>query len=377
MPNPLACLQQALVSCRGDHLVASFFDAPEWSGWFEQPWYGIAVGKASVAMMEGALALGHATLTSGLLIRKQGSDALLADSRLQQMSAAHPIPDESSLLAGQELIDFVQRLPEQARVLFMLSGGTSSLVEVLPEDWTLARWQAQTQTWLASGWDIQRINRARQSLSLIKGGKLLKAFAVNADVLQLIMTDVPDQDVKLVGSGLLFGDISDSRVNSYSLADNRRLLNLLAECLPIAQVMPDYVCTEVNELAVWIASQASEGQTKVWGGEPVVVLPEQAPAGGRMQHLALSVAWQLRSVSFSWSFIALASDGDDGTTCEAGAMVNQQTLAMAEQQGWSMESALAEFNAHALLADVGALLQTGYTGTNVNDVMILSCGDTA
>lgn len=375
MSDALAALQKALLDCRGDHLVASFFSASQRSDWFEQPWYAIALGKASLAMMEGALAIGGSTLVAGLVVSKQDSGSSLSDERLICLTAAHPVPDESSLQAGEALLAFVQQLPTQARVLFLLSGGASALVEVLPDDLSLAHWQQQTQQWLASGWDIQRINQARKSLSLIKGGKLLARFPEQVEILQLIIADVPNQDLAAVGSGLLLADVVDQRVSTYCLADNRSWLMSLLHYLPSALIMPIYVNSEVNALAVEIASKAVLGQCTVWGGEPVVQLPDDVPVGGRMQHLALAVAWQLRHTTFPWSLIALASDGDDGNTHAAGAWVNEQTICLAECHGWQIETTLAQANAHALLADVGALIETGYTGTNVNDVMILCCGE--
>lgn len=373
MSNALAALHKALLDCRGDHLVASFFSDATQSTWFEQPWYAIAVGKAAESMLTGALSLAGQRLVAGLMVCKAPCAPLISDSRIQCFAAAHPVPDESSLKAGQALVAFVEQLPQNARVLFLLSGGASSLVEVLPESWDLSRLQNQTQDWLASGWDIQRINQARKDLSMIKGGKLLTHFSTSSQILQLMIADVPNQDLASVGSGLLFGALDDDRVITHSLADNQRLRQRLTMYLPEAQIQPEYVKVAVNQLAEQIVAQARVGTVMVWGGEPLVELPADPPAGGRMQHLALLVAWKLRDVGFAWQFIALASDGGDGTTAEAGACVNQESILMAQQQGWCVETTLAQANAHALLADIGALLHIGYTGTNVNDVMILSC----
>lgn len=373
MSNALAALQKALLHCRGDHLVASFFSDATQSTWFEQPWYAIAVGKAAESMLTGALSLGGQSLVAGLMVCKAPCAPLISDSRIQCFAAAHPVPDESSLKAGQALVAFVEQLPQNARVLFLLSGGASSLVEVLPESWDLSRLQNQTQDWLASGWDIQRINQVRKDLSLIKGGKLLAHFPKSSQILQLMISDVPNQDLASVGSGLLFGLSADKRVTTHCLATNQHLLQSVKTYLPKAQIQPEYVKENVNKLATQIIAKASLGRLVVWGGEPLVELPADPPAGGRMQHLALLVAWKLRDVSFAWQFIALASDGGDGTTAEAGACVNQESILMAQQQGWCVEITLAQANAHALLSDIGALLHIGYTGTNVNDVMILSC----
>lgn len=118
MSDALAAVQKALLDCRGDHLVASFFSASQQSTWFAQPWYAIALGKASLAMMEGALAVGGSTLVAGLVVSKQDSGISLSDERLICLTAAHPVPDDSSLQAGKALLAFVQQLPSQARVLF-------------------------------------------------------------------------------------------------------------------------------------------------------------------------------------------------------------------------------------------------------------------
>ncbi len=373
MSNALAALQKALLHCRGDHLVASFFSDATQSTWFEQPWYAIALGKAAESMLTGALSLGGQRLVAGLMVCKAPCAPLISDPRIQCLAAAHPVPDESSLKAGQALVAFVEQLPQNARVLFLLSGGASSLVEVLPESWDLSRLQNQTQDWLASGWDIQRINQARKDLSRIKGGKLLAHFPAKAQILQLMIADVPSQDLASVGSGLLFSTLEYDRVTTHCLADNLRLRQRIGTYLPKAQIQLEYVKEDVNQLAEQIVARASVGTLMVWGGEPVVELTANAPVGGRMQHLALLVAWKLREANFSWQLIALASDGGDGTTAEAGACVNQESILMAQQQGWCVETTLAQANAHALLADIGALLHIGYTGTNVNDVMILSC----
>ncbi|MBP7900755.1 MAG: DUF4147 domain-containing protein [Gammaproteobacteria bacterium] len=373
MSESLAALQKALLDCRGDHLVASFFSDDVQSTWFEQTWYAIVLGKAAESMLAGALSLGGHRLAAGLMVCKSPCAPVISDPRIQCISAAHPLPDISSLQAGKALVEFVEQLPAQARVLFLLSGGASSLVEVLPESWDLSRLQAQTHHWLASGWDIQHINQARKDLSSIKGGKLLAHFSDSSQILQLMIADVPNQDLASVGSGLLFGALDDDRVTTHCLADNLRLRQRIGTYLPEAQIQPKYVKEEVSQLAEQIVAQARVGRVMVWGGEPVVQLPADAPVGGRMQHLALLVAWKLREVNFPWQFIALASDGGDGTTAEAGACVNQASISMAQQQGWCVETTLAQANAHALLADVGALIETGYTGTNVNDVMLLCC----
>jgi hydroxypyruvate reductase len=371
MLNLLQAAQQAIEKCRGDRLVATFFSSS--LDWFTQPWYVIAIGKAAGAMTAGALSQGKTSLVSGLVVAKQGSQLWFNDDRIQVYYSAHPVPDETSFIAGDALVSFVHALPDHARVLFLLSGGASSLVEVLPENWTQDTWQQQTKTWLASGWDIQRINAQRKSWSLIKGGKLLDYFPASASVLQLIISDVAEDNLDVVGSGLIATQPEDKRVERYCLANNRYLLNEISQQVTNLVVHIAYVVDEVSLLAQKIVEQAQPNTVMAWGGEPVVLLPLQAGKGGRMQHLALYVAWLLRNVTFDWSFLAIGSDGSDGATDDAGALVDQNSIQRAISLGWDIEQALNNYAASDVLSDIDALVYTGDTGTNVNDLMLLSC----
>jgi hydroxypyruvate reductase len=371
MSNTLQATANAIADCRGDRLVASFFSATEHEAWFAQPWYLIAVGKAAGAMASAAVAMGQQTLEQGFVVGKAGSRRWFDDARVMHYKASHPIPDASSFAAGDALVSFVSALPQGARVLFLLSGGASALVEVLSDDMNAAQWQEQTAQWLASGWDIARINAERKSLSCIKGGKLLALFPSQCTLLQLVVSDVQGDDLATIGSGLLAGKIGERQLTTHIVANNHYLLSRLVDYLPTATLMPDFVSASVDDLAAEIvAVMARPSSCSVWGGEPVVVLPEQFGRGGRMQHLALLVAWLLRDAHYPWQFIALGSDGSDGATEDAGAMVNQDTVKQVQQQGWDIEAVLGAFDAGSLLDDVGALITTGDTGTNVNDVMV-------
>lgn len=372
MVDLLQVAQQAIDECRGDRLVATFFSSSH-QDWFIQPWYLIAIGKGSGAMASGALSQGSDTLVSGFVAAKQGSNTWFDDDRIDLHYSAHPIPDDSSFIAGEALLAFVGSLPLHARVLFLLSGGASALVEVLPETWTQEAWQQQTKVWLASGRDIQYINAQRKSLSLIKGGKLLDYFSSDAHLLQLVISDVAGDNLDAVGSGLLARQPADKRVERYCLANNRYLLDSLSRQVKHLVVYDEFVVDDVSLLAKKIVEHVQQDTVIVWGGEPVVRLPLEAEKGGRMQHLALLVAWLLRDALFDWSFLAMGSDGSDGETEDAGALVNQNSIPSAIALGWDVLEALNNFAASSVLADINALVYTGDTGTNVNDLMLLSC----
>lgn len=375
-------LAQTLQAFRGDQLVASFFERSENylidTHYFDQPWYLVALGKAALSMAQGALRLGEHSLQRGLVVGKQATGIVtFQQTNILTLQAAHPVADEASLYAGQVLITFMQSLPPQARVLFLLSGGASALVEVLPSDWTLTRWQQQSRQWLISGWDIQRINQARRQISLIKGGKLLNYCPVDVQITQLMISDVQQDPIQYVASGLLYRP-NDQRVYSYILADNHRLVSALMHNIALAgiacQLIDAYPHPQVDRLAVQIAQQAQAGRCYVYGGEPVVVLPECPPKGGRMQHLALSIAWQMRYASFPWLLIGVATDGSDGTTEVMRVQLNEQSIERAQQLGWDIAVCLSEFRAHDLLATLDVLTYCDHSDTNLNDVVVLFCG---
>ena len=165
--------------------------------------YCVAIGKASPAMMQGALD-SLKSLQHCLVVCPQGSAprALKKNSKLSVVESSHPLPDQSSLDAGNELIQFISNIPDEEPVLFLISGGASSLIEVLNEDFTLQQLQQVNQYLLSSGKNIQQINYWRKRISKIKGGGLL-GYLKGKHCTQLLISDVKNNDVSVIGSGLL------------------------------------------------------------------------------------------------------------------------------------------------------------------------------
>ncbi|MET0095106.1 MAG: glycerate-2-kinase family protein, partial [Sedimenticola sp.] len=178
-----------------DHLQA----AP-----LEGEWSLVAVGKAAEAMARGAEEVLGERLLDGLVITKWGhlDPQWLAGSRFQGIESSHPVPDGASLEAGRRMVNYLEELPEERQLLFLISGGTSSLVELLPagvEGEQLAR----LNDWLlSSGLSITAINRIRKRISLVKGGGLLRWLGQRR-VVGLLISDVPGDDPAVIGSGLL------------------------------------------------------------------------------------------------------------------------------------------------------------------------------
>ncbi|RKZ36370.1 MAG: hydroxypyruvate reductase, partial [Gammaproteobacteria bacterium] len=163
----------------------------------------IAVGKAAPHMLAGAYDALAGCDFDALVITKYGYDEDLypPDAAVTRIESAHPVPDESSLAAGAQLLTFVRQQAPGTHLLMLYSGGASSLVEVLPEGMD-AEALARLNRWLlASGLSIGPMNRIRKRVSCIKAGRL--AAHVQGSMTNLLISDVPGDDPKVVGSGPL------------------------------------------------------------------------------------------------------------------------------------------------------------------------------
>ncbi|HRJ54138.1 MAG TPA: DUF4147 domain-containing protein [Candidatus Thiothrix moscowensis] len=333
-----------------------------------EPCHVVAIGKAAVAMLQGASRYLHGNLCSGLLITKH--DHAAGNSRLpkqvQVIEAAHPVPDESSLQAGQQLLTYLQDLPAGEPVLFLISGGTSSLVEVLEEGWTLEGLQAATQELLANGSSISEINAMRRGLSLIKGGKLWQ-YLGERPVTCLLVSDVPGDDPHVIGSGLLF-PAPLATFDWEIITSNRQMLEAMTTS---CSVMPDFLTGDAEAVAqtcIEYLRQAPAG-LYAWGAETTVKLPANPGRGGRNQHLALAAALHIQPGENLW-LLAAGTDGTDGVTADAGALVDCGTLQRGSYENLDPLACLQNADAGTFLEASGDLLHTGPTGTNVMDVII-------
>ncbi|WP_127477457.1 glycerate kinase type-2 family protein [Sulfurivermis fontis] len=368
------------------------------------PVYVVAIGKAAPAMMEGAFDVLDARLARALVITKQGyGGAGPVDARLQVLEAEHPVPGSGSLAAGRALLEFLAALPPQAPVVFLISGGTSALVEVLSPGVEVTQLQAANDWLLASGWDIGRINRVRRALSGIKGGRLAERLQGHA-VLNLLISDVPGDEPATIGSGLLVAPRSEDVLSGTDVQALPAWLRvLLAETSPPAAESFSHIHTEIlrsnrDARAAVIASGRSRGLTVhgndvllqddaaaggralaaqvlagppglyVWGGETTVRLPPQPGRGGRCQHLALAAAQVLAGSAVV--LLAAGTDGSDGPGEDAGALVDGETMARGELEGFVARDCLARADAGSFLEASGDLLQTGPTGSNVMDLVL-------
>lgn len=386
-----------------------------------QPVQVIAIGKAAAAMCLGAYdALGD-WLQSALVITRHGyQDAELADRPgVTLLQAGHPLPDQHSLHAGQVLLDVIARCPKDHRLLFLISGGASALVEVLPETVKLQDLQRANEWLLASGLPIQEINAIRMALSRIKGGQLV-AYVGDKPAQVMLISDVPGDDPAVIGSGLLYVSndlptvagnslpvwLSDlitrtTRIKPWPLAAVHQRRPILHQIIASSRQARQAAAVKAQQLGypVFVEQALLTGDFSaaaqrvierlvdgpagcyIWGGEVTVVLPPTPGHGGRCQSLALAMAMGLAPRTRA-CILAAGTDGCDGPGYPvansatmsageiAGALVDYQSRARIQQAGLSPEQCLLQADAGRCLLASGDLIQTGPTGTNVMDLVM-------
>lgn len=366
----------------------------------------IAVGKAAWAMANAAVkSLGDHPVT-GLVLTKYGHGRGPLKG-LEILEAGHPIPDENTFIGARRAVELVTGLTEEDMVLFLLSGGGSTLFEL--SDLPLEELQQINGQLLASGADIQQINTVRKRLSRVKGGRFA-ALAQPARVVSLILSDVLGDQVDMIASGPTCLDRSTCReaaaiVEAYGLTLSSQARSLLEQETPRSLTNAEYyICGSVallcraaveacrglgyettlltenldcyaqdagRKLGALAREQAGKGKKLAFvaGGETVVRLTGKG-LGGRNQELALAAAEAISGLEGICVF-SVGSDGTDGPTDAAGGYVDGQTAARLKALGVSIPAVLRENDSYHALEKVNGLIVTGATGTNVNDLSVV------
>jgi len=335
-----------------------------------------AIGKAAAAMALGAHEALGARIRQMLVITKDGhsNPELARLAGVTILESAHPVPDERSLAAGAA---FERALTNIGRChpIFLVSGGSSSLVEVLREGLTLADLRAFNERGLASGQPIGPLNRERAKLSRLKAGGVARLLA-GRSATALFISDVPHDDPAVIGSGLLGRDgVNDDHILRIVVANPAVALGAIVNAanahglgLQARAQRFDGDAAEVAREFV-AALRATEADGLVWSGESTVQLPDQHGRGGRNTHLALAAARLLRADE-PLTILSAGTDGTDGSSDDAGAIVDAGSVQRAELAGCDVQRAFREFDSGFALEASGDLLHTGPTGTNVGDLLI-------
>ncbi len=355
----------------------------------------VAIGKAAEAMLSG---VPNDEICSALLISKHAhiSEQFYRNDRITCIESDHPIPKSASLKAGEILLNYLENLPKSEPVLFLISGGASALVEFLEEGWDLVKLQELTDYLLSNAYSIDEMNAVRRRLSKIKGGGLWR-YIGDRPVTCLMISDVPDDDPAVIGSGLLFPSKGGSlpalpKKWSEKLADykyitvpnnfNWKIVACLDQAKKAAKTHAETLGYQVEIISEFLNKDAevtakgcvdilkkNKNILMIWGGETTVKLPKNAKKGGRNQHLALAAAIAMDGLKDTY-LLSAGTDGSDGFTSATGAIVNGETVDKGLQEQINAKDYLRYADSNSYFMQIGGLIETGSTGTNVMDLVL-------
>jgi len=378
----------------------------------------ISVGKAGAACARAAYEILGKRLARGLVASPEDCEI----PRLEAIKSSHPVPDESSLLAGERGLELARSARPDETLLVLLSGGASSLMEAPVEGISLEELQKLYDLMLRSGMDIREINTVRRHLSRLKGGGLARASRAGK-LFALIISDVIGNALEDIGSGPTAPDPSlkadaitllkradiwhslkhetreaiwnapetpkpddpcFSRVQNIIVADNRTaLLGLKEKAAELGYesiLVTDALRGEAREVGFamgGILTGIARGRSDlsgrrvclIFGGETTVRV-RGSGAGGRNQELALACAMGIKGLR-GVGVIAFSTDGKDGPTRAAGAFADGSTCLIAHEKGLDPREFLDNNDSYNFFRRVGGLIETGPTGTNVADCVVL------
>jgi hydroxypyruvate reductase len=334
----------------------------------------VVVGKGAIPMAQ-ALADILGDLSSQAIVVTPSEP--IGDNRFppswQILTAAHPIPDVNSVQAGDRVCELLTDCTDRTLIVAGISGGASALLVAPEEGISLATMQTINDALLRSGADIQAMNAVRARLDKLKAGGLVER-ARPGQVLGLILSDVIGDPIAVIASGLTHHPLAHNLL----VGNNRQACAGAAQVLSAAGYRVEIVTTELagaahrrgREIARAIQHQPP-GTALIYGGETTVTIPSTAQGkGGRNQELALAAVIELGSQTIPATMVTLATDGIDGPTDAAGAIVDQLTLQQARDRGLDPQDYLDRHDSYHFFAQLERLVITHPTGTNVADMTI-------
>jgi len=371
----------------------------------------ISIGKAACAMAKAAFEHFGERISQGLIVTPY--DHAFSVHNFQIIEASHPYPDENSLLAGECIAQLAKKLKRNDQVLLLVSGGTSSLVELPRKGVFIEDIKNITRQLQLAGADIIELNTVRKHLSLIKGGQLAQ-LADPAKIYSYLLSDVPGDRTDTIGSGLAAPDLTTSQaaleiIKKYNVETTPQILKVISLETPnklrnIRQKIignNELFCQITAEIILkngyipWLLTNDMAGEAKnyarmipdivknarspksrinlpciaICGGETTVKV-KGTGKGGRNQELALAAAIAIRNLK-NVTVATIASDGKDGNGEYAGAIIDTNSYDRLLSTGTSPEIALRNNDSSTALSKIDATINTRNTHTNLNDLLLI------
>jgi len=385
-------------------------------------------GKASGSMAEALEEILNDRIDGGLIVVPKGVADKHRLNRIKFHESSHPIPDKSSIIGAKKILELAEKAIEGDLVICLISGGGSSLMALPRENISFEDKQKVTDMLLKSGATINEINAVRKHISNFKGGHLAKAV-YPADLLGLLLSDVLGDPLDVIASGPtvpdfstfndavsvlkryglwnkaprsvrqvllegLKGKISETpkendpafkKVKNIVIGDNRLACSAALEEIKRnglnALFLTSFMEGEARHIGTFFGALGKELMATdepksllppagiIAGGETTVTVIGNG-IGGRNQELSLSAALKIIGAE-GFAIASASTDGIDGPTDAAGAIVDGKTILRSRRLGLDPEEALKNNDSYSFFSRLNDLIMTGPTGTNVNDVTVL------
>ncbi len=383
----------------------------------------VGAGKAAAHMAKTLEQILGVYLEGGVVIVKDGYGVVT--QKIRVLEASHPIPDARGSHATKQILKTAKELTKQDLLIVLLSGGASSLLCAPAPGLTLQDKRRTTNLLLRCGATIHELNTVRKHLSLVKGGLL--AQSTSAKILTLIISDVLGDDLPTIGSGptvpdpttfaeakeilenyQILKDIparvrnhlehgirgsipetwksktrSSARSHSIVLANNQTAIDGMAKEAKRLGLRP-YILEnplqgEAKDLGTILGAMAKDIREfgnpvrspacLIVGGEPTVTVTGRGK-GGRAQECVLAAAQELTGLT-NVVVAGFGTDGTDGPTEVAGALVDEKTVQRAKKKGLTVEKYLERHDSYIFFKNVGGHIILGPTKTNINDIYVI------
>lgn len=379
---------------------------------------GKAAGRASEALEE---IIGADNITAGIVNVKNYE---YHTRKIKIVKAGHPLPDKKGLSGVKKMLNLKEKYNIGAKdlVICLVSGGASAMMPAPVDGVSLQDYQLTTELLIKSGANISEINTVRKHLSKVQGGRLARHFAP-ARVVSLVVSDVIDNDLGVIGSGptvmdptifrdayyilekyFLFNKIPKSaslyiergchdmeeenpkalkKCTNHLLGDIKTSLEAMSVRAKSLGLNPIILSSELSGdpvVAVKGIKQAllngfSGYNAIILGGETTPKLPVGHGRGGRNQHFASLVAFDMKNSINNWTMASVGTDGSDYLNDVAGAIVDNSTYQHAVSLGVDIRKYINNYNSNEFFEKINnSLIITGDTGTNVGDIVVYVFG---
>jgi glycerate 2-kinase len=387
--------------------------------------YIVGAGKASAAMAETMETVLGSRITAGHIITKYAHSVPL--KFIEVTEAGHPVPDENGIKGTEQILSLISKAGIDDLVICLISGGGSALMADLPEGSTLDDLKTLSSILLKTGADITEMNCIRKHLSKVKGGQLART-ASPATMVSLILSDVIGDPLDVIASGPTAPDPSTfadaiSILRKYKIENDipRNIFHVLREGVDkkrpetlkptdeilghthnliigtnllalktakekaemsgyLTEIITNKLDGDVSIVSSYIFESIKSAKSNnpdkkiclLFAGEPTVKITGKG-LGGRNQHLALLVARLIKDLP-GVTFLSGGTDGTDGPTDAAGAVVDSRTSKTASTLQLDIDQYLTTFDSYNFFRQEGGLIKTGPTKTNVMDLMVALIG---